>query len=112
MTLDDRVYEYTADFCKRTDAEVDLVALRNGIKRHLDAARQVVTNETLERLGHQHLAVMINTAARYSLSLGEVMMEGVREGTKTTGILCDLVNAKAVRAVKIPMKPRLRIVKN
>lgn len=27
MTLDDKVYEYTADFCRRTDTEVDFVAL-------------------------------------------------------------------------------------
>lgn len=80
--IDSKVYQYTLEFSRTVAAEVVPAALQDSIERHLESARKVVTNDTLERIGHVHIAVMINTAARYNLSLGEVMMEAVRHGVQ------------------------------
>lgn len=111
LDIDSKGYQYTADFSRDAGVEVDLGALQTAITMHLDAARRVVTNDTLERIGHVHLAVMINTAARYGLSLGEVMMEAVRQGVQPVSPLCTAVKAAKSGATRKSKKPSLRVVK-
>ena len=101
--FDSKVYQYTVDFALSVRADVDQSTLRENIRRHLQSARQVVTDSTLERLGHQHIAVMINTAARYNLSLGQVMMEAVATGAMPVSNLCG--------SLKKRRKSPLRLVK-
>lgn len=109
--IDSKVFQYTMDFSRQAAAEVDQVALQDSIERHMDAARRVVTNETLERIGHVHLAVMINTAARYNLSLAEVMMEAIRQGVQPVAPLCVAVETAKSSSRRTSAKPRLKIVK-
>lgn len=109
--IDEKVYQYTVEFTQEIGKDVDLAALRDGTFRHLQAARKVVTNETLERIGYQHLAVMINTAARYKLSLGEVIMEAIRGGVLPVSGLCATVKSRKEGSQRVPRKPNLRLVK-
>lgn len=111
MTLEEQIFEYTLNFCRETGADVDPIALRNGIDRHVATARAVVTDASLERIGHQHLAVMINTAARYSLTLGEVINEGLRTGVQPVSILCSSLKSKRDTVTRTRKRPKLQIVK-
>ncbi|MEI4519242.1 hypothetical protein [Pseudomonas sp. CCNWLW23] len=108
--FDHKVFRYTIQFSRDLTPDVDRAALLSGIKRQLDAARQVVTEETLERIGHAQLAVMINTASRFNLSLDDVMMEAFHRGMHPMPPLCtDVAAAKSGRSPAL--KPRLQIVK-
>lgn len=109
--IDSKVYQYTLDFSRQAAADVDPAALKDSIDRHMAAARKVVTNATLERIGHVHLAVMINTAARYNLSLAEVMMEAIRQGVQPVAPLCVAVETAKSSSRRTTVKPRLRVVK-
>ncbi|MDG9928773.1 MULTISPECIES: hypothetical protein [unclassified Pseudomonas] len=109
--IDSKVFQYTVDFSRQVAADIDLAALQENIVRHLDSARRVVTNETLERIGHIHLAVMINTAARYNLSLAEVMMEAVRQGVQPVSPLCVSVQSAKSSSRRTSKRPTLSIVK-
>ncbi|UII71400.1 hypothetical protein LVW35_27865 [Pseudomonas sp. HN11] len=108
--IDSKVLRYTIDFSRQAAAEENQAALQANIERHMDAARRVVTNETLERIGHAHLAVMINAAVRYNLSLAEIIMEAVCQGVQPVAAICAAVEtAKSSR--RITTKLRLHIVK-
>lgn len=109
--IDSKVLQYTLEFSRQVAAEVDPAALQDSIERHMDSARRVVTNDTLERVGHVHLAVMINTAARYNLSLGEVMMEAVRKGVQPVSPLCVAVEASKSSTRRTSRRPTLTVVK-
>lgn len=118
--IDDKVYQYTLNFSREAGLDTDPVALKDGVLRHMASARTVVTTATLERIGHVHLSLMINTAARYGLSLGEVVMEAVRNGSQPVAALCAAIVARkgAPKSVTpspahIPSKrgrPTLRLV--
>lgn len=110
--FDEKVYQYTMEFTRDVGADVDPVALKNGILQHLASARSIVTDGTLERIGFQHVAVMINTAARYGLTLGEVMMEAVRNGAQPVSSLCSTLSSRKESTSRISKKPALRLVKN
>lgn len=66
--IDDKVFQYTLEFSRDAGMDMDPRALKEGINRHMNSARTVVTNATLERIGHVHLSLIINTAARYDIS--------------------------------------------
>ena len=108
--IDDKVYRYTLDFSIQAGVEADPDALRDGVRRHMAAARTVVTTATLERIGHVHLSLMINTAARYGLSLGEVMMEATRNGSQPVASLCAAICNRKTGVRRPPKKPDLRLV--
>ena len=54
---------------------------------------------------------MINTAARYNLSLGEVMMEAVRHGVQPVAPLCVAVETAKSSSRRTTRKPQLKLVK-
>lgn len=108
--IDDKVYQYTLNFSQQAGIDADPVALKEGVRRHLASARTVVTNETLERIGHVHLSLMINTAARYGLSLGEIVMEAVRNGSQPVASLCAAVSSRKAGARRPRQAPVLRLV--
>lgn len=108
--IDDKVYQYTLDFSQQAGINTDPAALKDGIRRHMASARTVVTNETLERIGHVHLSLMINTAARYGLSLGEVMMEAVRNGSQPVAAICAAICARKTGTRRPAKRPSLRLV--
>lgn len=112
MDFDDKVYEYTLKFSRDVGADVNPVALLNGIKSHLRSAREVVTDESLEELGYQHVALMINTAARYGSTLGQVMSEGLKTGVQPVSVLCATLRARRDSAKHPNLKPHLRVVKS
>lgn len=101
--FDEKMYNHTFEFALRHQVDVDSLRLKESIRRHLCSARQVVTDATLERLGYQHVAVMINTAAQYNLSLGQVLMEAVATGAMPVSNLCSTLRKRKT--------PNLRVVK-
>lgn len=109
--LDEKVAQYTLEFSRSCELEIDEATLRDNIGRHLQSARAVVTEATLLSIGHVHLSVMINTAARYDQTLGEVMLEGVRKGVQPITPLCTAIQARKNSVSRIQQQPRLRIVK-
>lgn len=109
--IDEKVVQYTLQFSKECKLDVDEHLLRDNIYRHLQVARSVVTEATLERIGHVHLSVMINTAARYNLSLAEVMMEAVRVGVQPVAPLCVAVEARKTSTTRVHSRPSLRVIK-
>ncbi|MDH1237269.1 hypothetical protein [Stutzerimonas stutzeri] len=109
--IDEKVVQYTLQFSRKCKLDVDEHALRDNIYRHLEVARSVVTEATLERIGHVHLSVMINTAARYNLSLAEVMMEAVRAGSQPVAPLCVAVETRKNSVTRVKQRPSLRVVK-
>lgn len=108
--IDEKVLQYTLDFSRKAELKMDESALRDGIFRHMGSARTVVTDTTLERIGHVHLSVIINTAARYNLSLGEVLMEAVRQGAQPAASLCANLVAQKTTARMQSARPNLRLV--
>lgn len=109
--IDEKVVQYTLDFSRKCQLNIDEHVLRDSIYSHMQVARSVVTDSTLERIGHVHLSVMINTAARYNLSLAEVMMEAVRKGVQPVAPLCASVESRKESAKRISRKPLLHVVK-
>lgn len=110
--FDSKVYEYTLQFTQESGVDVDPVGLRNGINRHLNSARTVVTHATLERIGYQYIAVMINTAARYDLSLAEVLMASLRDGIQPLSATCATLRREKDATNRVPKKPRLTLIKS
>lgn len=122
IDIDEKVFRYTLDFANSKGMKVDPEALQDGISRHLASARAVVSAATLERLGHTHLALMINTAAPLGLTLGEVLMESLRLGSTPVAQVCQALHARKQhapsqakpsahsRARKHPGKPKLSLV--
>ncbi|MCY1280333.1 hypothetical protein D9M68_600870 [compost metagenome] len=108
--IDDKVFQYTLDFCQEYDLKIVEADLRENISRHMQSARSVVTDATLERIGHVHLSLIINTAARYDLSLGEVIMEAVRQGSQPVSSLCAAISARKSGTRRVTRKPNLRLV--
>lgn len=108
--IDDKVYRYTLDFVSGSEVEIDPAALQEGIRRHMASARKVVTDATLERIGHTHLALMINTAARFDLTLGETLMESVRLGCQPVATVCSALRSRKDSTKRVKRKPHLRLV--
>lgn len=108
--IDEKVFSYTADFSKEVEVDVNMEDLRNGVMQHMASARTVVSNRTLERIGYQHLAVMINTAARYDLTLAEVLAEAINAGVQPVSSLCQTVSSRKKGATRKSKRPTLRIV--
>lgn len=109
--IDEKVIEYTIQFSRDIGLEVDPESLSNGIRQHMHSARKVVTNDTLCRIGHQHIAVMINTAARYNLALSEILNEAVTTGVQPVSTICKEVRDRKVTVKRTHVKPQLKIVK-
>lgn len=109
--IDQKVVQYTLEFSSELGLDIDQTALTNAIVGHLASARKVVTNETLERIGHQHLAVMINTAARYNITLAEVMNEAVKQGVQPVSAVCRQVRDGKTLTRRVSRKPSLTLIK-
>lgn len=103
--IDDKVYRYTLDYSVQAGMTIDPPALHEGIRRHMASARTVVTTETLERIGHVHLSVMINNAARHGLTLGEVVMEAIRNGSQPVASLCTAIVTRKEAPKPVPPSP-------
>ena len=108
--LDEKVLRYTLVFCLKAGIQMDTAQLRAGILRHMETARAAVSDDTLEKLGHVHLALMINTAARYGLQLGEVVTEAALTGSLSVVTLCETVSSRKRGTSKVRTRPHLRLV--
>jgi hypothetical protein len=108
--IDGKVFQYTLEFSREAGMDTDPLALKEGIYRHMNSARAVVTDATLERIGHVHLSLIINTAARYDITLGEALMESVRQGSQPASAICAAVVSQKTPTRRISSKPKLRLV--
>ncbi len=110
IDLDEAVFQYTEEFSRQAGLELDPAELREGICRHMASARAVVTDRTLKKICHLQLALMINTAARFGVSLGEVLMEALRLGSRPVAEVCNTLANRKTSARPAPRKPNLRLV--
>lgn len=107
----DQVHEYMWAFCQKADLDVDPVMLKRGIARHISGALLVVSPESLKRIGHDKLAVMIDVAGRYELTLAEILNESLLQGADSSATLCREIRSRKESTKRLHRRPRLRIVK-
>ena len=92
--LVDRVFAVTWEVCERERLDADPTALRHTISRQLSAALTVVTPATLQRLGAEQLALMINAALRNQLTLAELLEATLLDAGQRAGTLSREIRAR------------------
>lgn len=108
--LVEKIHAHMLEFAQGNNLEVDSGALRDNVRRHIASTTTVVAPESLERIGYRRLAVMIDTAARYELTLGELMAESIDQGCNRSALIArDLRNRKREEELS-RSKPKLRVV--
>lgn len=108
--LVEKIHTHMLEFARGNNLDVDSGALRDNIRRHLASTTTVVAPESLERVGYRRLAVMIDTAARYELTLGELMAESIDQGCNRSALIArDLRNRRREEEIA-SSRPKLRIV--
>lgn len=107
----DEVHAIMWDFCQEHDLDVDPVQLKRGIQRHLAGSLQVVSPECLSRLGARKLALMIDTAGRFNVTLAEMFNEALVEGSEKSSTLCQALKSRKVSTQRTHQKPNLSLVK-
>lgn len=80
----DQIHEYMWAFCEKAQLDIDPVMLKRSIGQQVSGALLVIYPESLKRIGHARLAVMIDVANRYDLTLAEVLNEALIAGGRTT----------------------------
>lgn len=108
--IDGKVFEYLRILHRQNGQPFDDGDLRDMVQRHLDSARAVLTNDTLERLGHAQLASMIGTANHYSQLLGTLLMEALRAGSQQAPGLCRELKRRQDAYEYRRRRARLRLV--
>ncbi len=73
---------------ERAALDIDPVALRRAIAQQVSEAQRVASPEALTCIGPARLAVMIDVATRYELSLAELLMEALDAGADNAASLC------------------------
>lgn len=109
--LVDDIHAHWWAFCQKVELDVDPVMLRRAIQQHVNAALQVVTLESLQRIGYARLAVMIDMASRYDLTLAELLNEALQQGADSTATLCREVKGRQERTRRIRRRPTLTRIK-
>lgn len=107
----DQVHDYMWQFCQKAQLDIDPVQLKRSIGRQLSGALLVVSPESLKRIGPTRLAVMIDVANRYEVTLAEVLNEAIQTGADNTATLCRDVRSRKEGTKRIKAKSRLRVVK-
>lgn len=108
--LVDSIHRSMLEFAEQAGLEVDSATLRENVRRQLVSADAVVTPGTLERIGCQKLCVLIDSAARYDVTLGEMLDEAITVGCRRSAILARDVRNQKDQASKPSSKPSLKLV--
>ncbi len=107
----DAIHEYMWQFCKKAQLDVDPVMLKRSIGQQVSGALLVVAPESLKRIGHARLAVMIDVANRYEVTLAELLNESLQAGANNSASLCRDIRSRRSGTQRIKTKARLRLVK-
>lgn len=107
----EKVHEYMWAFCEKANLDVDPVMLKRSIGQQISGALLVVSPESLKRIGHARLAVMIDVASRYDVTLAEILNEALQAGADNSASLCRDVRSRKENTKRIHSKARLRVVK-
>ncbi len=108
--IDGKVFEYMRILHRQSGQPFDDADLRDDIRRHLESARAVVTQETLERFGHAQLASLIATANHHQQLLGSLLMEALRTGSQQAPSLCRELKKRQDAYEYRRRRARLRLV--
>jgi len=107
----EQVHQIMWDFCVEHDLDVDPVMLKRSVQRQVAGALQVVSPECLSRLGAKRLALMIDTAGRFDVTLAEMLNESLLEGADKSSSLCQAINSRKQSTQRVERKPHLALVK-
>jgi len=107
----DKVHDYMWAFCQKAELDVDPIALKRSIGRQISGALLVVSAESLNRIGHARLAVMIDVAARYEVTLAEILNESLIQGADNSATLCRDLKSRKGHTKRIQRRPALRVVR-
>lgn len=108
--LVDSVHRYMWDFAEQAGIDIDPVALRRGIQRQLNSACLVLAPAALDRMGPQKLALMIDIAGRYNLTLAELFQESVDDGVQRAHTLANSIYRRKDGIKREKQRPKLRLV--
>lgn len=98
-------------FAERAQLDIDPVALKRSIGQQVSGALLVVSPEALERIGHARLAVMLDVATRYELTLAELLMEALDAGADNSASLCRDLKGRQGRTRQGAKAPHLHVIK-
>lgn len=107
----DQIHEYMWSFCEKAQLDIDPVMLKRSIGQQVSGALLVISPESLKRIGHARLAVMIDVANRYDLTLAEVLNEALIAGADNSASLCRDVKSRKESTQRIRARSRLTVVK-
>lgn len=107
----DKIHDYMWAFCEKAELDVDPVMLKRSIGQQVSGALLVVSPESLKRIGHARLAVMIDVAARYDVTLAEMLNEALQAGADNSATLCRDIKSRKESVKRTKQGPRLRIIK-
>lgn len=107
----DKIHEYMWAFCQKAEIDVDPVLLKRSIGQQISGALLVVSPQSLERIGHAKLAVMIDVAARYEVTLAEMLNESLIQGAENSATLCRDIRSRKESTRRISRRPRLQVVR-
>lgn len=107
----EQVHAIMWEFCTTHSVDVDPVQLKRSVHRHLSGALQVVSPECLDRLGARRLALMINTAGTFNVTLAELFNESLLEGSDKSALLCQVIKSRKSSTQRISARPKLTVVK-
>lgn len=109
--LVDEVHQIMWGFCQEHDLDIDPVQLRRGIQRQISGALSVVSPETFSRIGARRIALMIDTAGRFDVTLAEMLNESIMEGSDKSSSLCQTIKSRKNSTQRVSRKPHLSVVK-
>lgn len=107
----EQIHDYMWEFCKKANLDVDPVMLKRSIGQQVSGALLVVAPESLNRIGHARLAVMIDVANRYEVTLAELLNESLQAGASNSASLARDILSRREGTKRTRARARLRVVK-
>lgn len=107
----DEVHAIMWELCQAHELDIDPVQLKRGIQRQVSGALAVVSPEAFQRLGARRLAVMIDTAGRFNVTLAEMLSESILEGSDRSSSLCQTIKGRKQSTERLQRRPHLSLVK-
>lgn len=107
----EEVHAIMWEFCQLHSLDIDPVQLKRSVRQHLHGALSVVSPECLKRLGARRLALLINTAGTFDVTLAELFNETLMDGSEKSATFCQAIKSRKESTQRINAKPRLSLVK-
>jgi hypothetical protein len=107
----EKIHAYMWAFCQKAELDIDPVLLKRSIGQQVSGALTVVAPESLNRLGHVRLAVMIDVANRNEVTLAELLHESLTNGADNSATLARNLRSRKQGTVRLQRRAKLRLVK-